>query len=212
MPSAGQLLLEHHLNVNVRAGTGSGRQHAFDKNYRGRPFPMRDGCIARFQINFAPGFEWGCRGKIGGIHIGPGYASGCRFSDNGASHRLMWDAGGGGYAYVYLPLGTFGGQPGPLKTKKNCGMDVWKQEFRGVFQPGKWHTVELGVKLNTPGRYDGTIMMAIDGRRYSLNGVMWRKGNETIDSFGVGVFHGGPCSATRNSSLQIQNITVQPWG
>ena len=198
------------ISVNIRPGQGAGKGHALNKRFSSSNLP--DAVIVVFQINFGSGFEWGCRGKIGGIKIGPGQSSGCRYSSNGASNRLMWDAGGGAYAYVYIPQGSEGQQPSQLSDPPRCGQSVWKEEFAGVFKPGQWHTVRLGVKLNTPGSANGKLLFGVDGTVKTLSGVVWRtQSGVDIDSFGLGIFHGGPCSATENSSLQIRNIKVHQW-
>lgn len=204
------------LDINIARGTGtsssSSGKHAFMRDFGGRPFPVSSGgVILSFDIQFAPGFEWGCRGKIGGLHIGSGKASGGRFSDNGASARAMWDRGGGSYVYVYVPTGTASGQPAPLRPRGNVGGIVWQSQYKGVFQTGKWHRVDVGVKLNTPGKYDGRLLYAIDGRTSTMNNVLWRKGNYAIGSFSLGIFHGGGCEATRNSKMAVRNIRVFAW-
>lgn len=214
----GKLLktLLESVDVDVRAGTGAGKQHALNKKFAGSPFPMRDAAVAAFDIRFAPGYEWGCQGKIGGLSVGPGESSGGRYSRNGASHRLMWDDGGGAFAYVYIPEGTEGRQPSQLGKNAAYGQGVWKSDFRNAFTTGKWHHVELGVKLNsmngsTPNA-DGKLMLSIDGKTRVLGGVIWRQiPNLAIEEFGLGIFHGGPCSASKNSSLSIKNLAIHEW-
>lgn len=199
------------ITVNVRRGMGSGGQHALQKDYRNR-FPIRDGCVVGFDINFAPGYEWGCKGKIGGLQIGTGKASGGRYSSNGATHRMMWDKNGGAYAYVYIPEGTAGRQPGPLANPGKYGQSVWKSSFAGKLKTDTWHRVELGVKLNTPGKSDGRMYMRIDDEEQTLNNVYWRtSGTMDITKFGFGIFHGGPCKAERNSTLYLKNVQLFEW-
>lgn len=53
---------------------------------------------------------------------------------SGASLRLMWEAENTGgrptpFAYVYLPSGTKGQQPGALQDTERCGQNV----FQGAF-------------------------------------------------------------------------------
>lgn len=211
-PSGGLIAhLENFLTVNIRPGMGNAVQHALNKTYRA-PFPLAaTGCVVRFEIKFGPPFEWGCRGKVGGIHIGPGAASGGRYSSNGASHRLMWDRGGGAYAYVYIPSGSAGRQPAPLRNPGTNGQLVFQRDFAGVFRVGQWYVVELGVRLNTVGANDGVLMLSINGKRRILNGVVWRLSNLPIQSFSFGVFHGGPCKATQNSIMNMRNVSVYRW-
>lgn len=201
------------INVSVKAGTGAGRKHAIDKDWK---VNLPDGAIASFDIKFNPGFEWGCRGKIGGLFIGTGSASGKEYSTTGASNRLMWGKNGSAYAYVYVPKGSQSQQPAPLNEKNDAGIGVWEDSYQGALKTGVWHHVELGVKLNsvTNGRpnADGVLSFSVDGNKRTLNGVIWRL-DEGLDvrKFNLGVFHGGPCSAQQDSSLAFKNLNVRSW-
>lgn len=198
-----------NLDVAVNAGTGHGTKHAYDKGFKGRPFPLQGGAVATFDIMFKNGYEWSCRGKIGGFFMGSGKASGGQHSSGAASMRMCWNGGGGAFAYVYVPTGTSGRQP-PAIAKGNgkWGVLIWESEFRGVFTYDKWSRVRMGLTLNSPGQGNGTMFMEIDGRRASMSGITWRTGKEPVSSFVLDVFHGGPCRATKNSALSIRNLSV----
>lgn len=200
------------VTVNIRKGMGAGGKHALNKDFGKGNFPIDDGAVVGFDINFAPGYEWGCKGKIGGLQIGSGKASGGDYSTNGATHRMMWDKGGGAYAYVYIPQGTGDRQPSQLSSPGEYGQSVWKSDFSGILKTDTWHRVELGVKLNTPGKSDGRMFMRIDGVERTLNNVYWRtSGGMDITAFGIGIFHGGPCKAEKDSTLYIRNMQLFKW-
>lgn len=207
-------LLRERLRVVHRRGTGPGR-HAYWRTFKNAPFPLFDGCVVSFDIRFERGFEWGCRGKIGGLFIGPGQADGGKHSRDGASFRVMWDSRGSAYGYVYVPTGSEYLQPPELARRAPKGQDILKDKFSGVFG-SRWRTVELGLKLNSfsrgrPNR-DGQLMLSVDGRTQRLKGVVWRLRKDiSIDAFTLGLFHGGPCSATRTSYSDVRNVVVYPW-
>lgn len=200
------------FNVTFQAGMGAGGKHAFHKSFGGAPFPASDGAIASFEINFAPGFEWSCGGKIGGFEIGSGPASGCRHSSDGASHRFNFNPNNSAKAYVYVPDGTQGRQPGPLQRRLNCGNGVFEDDFQGVFTEGRWHTIRMGVKLNTPGQANGKLMLSVDGRERVLDNVIMRSSaGMNIQGFQFGMFHGGGCKATKTSQLSVRNLKFGTW-
>lgn len=201
------------INIRIPPGSGSGSgNHAYNRGFEGRPFPITTGgIILSFDVWFAKGFEWGCRGKIGGLVVGTGRSAGGDFSDNGASARVMWDRDGGSYVYVYVPAGTAGQQPAPVRPRGDNGGIVWQPQYRRVFRTDTWHRVDLGIKLNTPGRYDGRLLFAVDGVTNVLDDILWRKGDYSIRMFALGVFHGGGCEATRESTMAIKNIRVYKW-
>ena len=202
-------VLERLLTVQIRPGMGSGKTHALNKLYKSPPFPLATKASVAFDIMFANGFEWGCRGKVGGFVVGSGPADGHEHSAGAASYRLCWNSGGGAFVYVYVPAGTGARQPpGPLQTIGRNGAILWDKEFRSAFRYDTWHRVEMSLSLNRPGANDGTMTLTIDGKTQTISGMVWRVANQKISFFGLGIFHGGPCSATKNSSLTIRNMMV----
>lgn len=207
--------LREETKVKHSRGTGPGR-HALQQSFRGDPFPLKRGCLVTFDVKFDPGFEWGCRGKIGGLRVGPGDAGGGEYSRDGASLRVMWDKGGGAYAYVYVPQGTHRMQPDPLAEKKRTGAGLFKEGFEGAFRGEGWHTVTLGLKLNAvrggKPAADGVLLFGVDGSERRLDNVVWRVDDALdVERFVLGVFHGGPCKATRTSFSNYRNIRVYDW-
>jgi hypothetical protein len=227
-------LNSREFTINVTKGTGSGAKHALDKDYR----VGGTGVVVRFAVKFHPGFEWGCKGKVGGLAMGPGKSSGGKYSENGASLRIMWDEGGGAHAYIYTPLGTFKHQPvRELQSQERYGqtlfLDVFNERKKALADTKDFHIVDLGVKLNDVKKgYDkkavesgkaedigghtvyknGRLLFAINGEERVLDGVIWRRyPNITIDTFGLGVFHGGPCKAEKNSKMSFGSIKKYAW-
>lgn len=211
-PSGPGTLLDQGVMASIKAGTGAGKSKSFQKRYHGLP---AQGAIVSFEVMFSPGFEWSCRGKVGGINIGPGTSSGCNYSTNGASLRLMWEAKRippTPFAYVYVPQGSASRQPPGLRNPPKCGQGLFQDEFKGMLTTGAWFRVQLGVLLNSAGgRPDGRLLFSVNGRTKVLDGVVWRLGNEKIESLTWNVFHGGGCAATKQSSLQIRDVRVSPW-
>lgn len=205
--------------IAIKAGMGHGAKHAYFQKFKDPPaFPMeRGGIRMSFQVKFHRGFEWGCRGKLGGVFMGTTSASAFKQSKRGASHRVMWDSGGGAHAYVYVPKGSEHLQPPELAVRKKAGQDVWVRDFAGKLNKfGVWHTVELGVKLNSVKngvpRADGKMMLRIGGLTKSLNKVVWRLYDDVaVEHFVISVFHGGPCRATRYSKLEVRKVSARSW-
>lgn len=204
------------VRVTHRPGSGPGK-HAYQRKFDDRPFPLNRGCVVTFEAKFDRGFEWGCRGKVGGLKVGPGASDGGDHSRRGASVRLMWDRGGGAYAYVYVPSGTYDQQPSPLDERVRKGQSVFKEDFSRALVGTGWHTVAIGLKLNTVTRTgkakaDGELFFAIDGKERTLQGVVWRVYDTIkIENFVLGVFHGGGCRAQRTSHSNYRNIRVHSW-
>ena len=227
-PAGGGTALERGpVKIPIKRGSGAG-------SFKNKPSPKyanipKTGAIVTFEVMFDPGYEWGCKGKVGGLSVGTGKSSGCNYSEDGASLRMMWDGDQGDvatpYAYVYVPTGTARKQPPGLQDPPRCGQDLYKfdPDFKGKMRSGVWYTISLGVKLNTQGErtgpgvedyrlhYDGQLLFSFEGKEKILNGVCWRKTGETIQQLHFNVFHGGPCKAQEDSSMQIRNVSVRPW-
>jgi len=116
-------------------------------------------------------------------------------------------------SYVYVPYGSGGQQPSGLRDPYGCGQKLFRDEFRDrAFKTEDWYDVELGLKLNTPGQADGELSLSVGGHKESLGGILWRyQEDQLLDNFLVSPFHGGPCTASRESHIHITNLQVQAW-
>jgi hypothetical protein len=162
-----------------------------------------------FDINFQPGFSFGNNnhsegGKVGGLHVGSGAASGCRHTDSGSSLRLVWDGGpdkrfkgSGASAYTYIPTSSRGKQPDFVNKEgdPNCGLHLWRKESDNIFsEVGSWYHVVLGIKLNDVGKSNGKIYYSITGPKNltrESDGFMWRTSNYDIREASISSFFGG---------------------
>lgn len=175
------------------------------------------GAVVAFDVYFDPAaWHWSRGGKLGGLFVGGGAASGGNHSADGASHRMMWQADGGAISYLYLPAGV--PQPNPaLAGAKAYGLGLHKDLFRGVLKPGQWNHVELGVKLNTFGpdgapAGDGKAALTVNGRTGVLDRVNWaaRPGTR-LSGFEYNAFFGGPDPAVVDSVSYLKNFVVHEW-
>lgn len=216
----GELDPAKETTIGIKQGTGSGRKKSFSATQK-LDLKGSDTAKASFDVAFDDGFEWGCNGKVGGLFIGGGKASGGKNSNDGASVRFNWTEGGGAFAYVYAPKGTGAQQKGAMQKEKK--VKLFKDEMRGVLAGDGYHNVELDVKLNSfnGGRAnnDGTLTMSVKDsagrvRKATQDGIVWRKNaNVGFDRLRIQPFHGGGAgkckAATRDSTIRIKNTKVQ---
>ena len=172
--------------------------------------------IVSFDAFFAPGWNFSRGGKLAGFHIGHGEASGYRHSDTGASHRLMWQAKGGAISYVYPPSNL--PQVDPKLKAEGHGVGYFQDVFpAGTLKVGKWHTIEIGVKLNSfddNGKpcADGKGWLSIDGTSAKLANIRWaRAPNLLISSFDFGTFFGGPDPSLVDCTAYFRNFKLMEW-
>ena len=231
-PSAGSVvLLGNEVRVNLSnktTSTGGGR--GFSQKW---PIPsqFKNACKMSFDINFQPGFSFGNNthsegGKVGGLHVGSGAASGCRHTDSGSSLRLVWDGGpdkrfkgSGASAYTYIPSSSRGKQPDFVNKEgdPNCGLHLWRNESDNIFsEVGSWYHVVLGIKLNDVGKSNGKIYYSITGPKNltkESDGFMWRTSNYTISEASVSSFFGGGGNQMNvwPSTYLIKNVMLSPY-
>lgn len=171
--------------------------------------------VVAFDIYFDPArWHWSRGGKLGGIFVGTGKASGGRHSDDGASHRIMWQEDGGAISYVYPPAGL--PQRDPKLKASNYGIGYHHQAFQGALKAGQWNHVEIGVKLNSfrggKPAMDGKAVLTVNGVTAALDGINWSKSPDIqITSFEYNTFFGGPDPARVDSVAYTKNYEVYEW-
>ena len=231
-PSAGSVVLlgkEVRVNLSNKTIAGNGGR-GFSQKW---PIPsqFKTACKMSFDINFQPGFSFGNNnhsegGKVGGLHVGSGAASGCRHTDSGSSLRLVWDGGpdkrfkgSGASAYTYIPTSSRGKQPDFVNKEgdPNCGLHLWRKESDNIFsEVGSWYHVVLGIKLNDVGRSNGKIYYSITGPKNltrESDGFMWRTSNYDIREASISSFFGGGGNQNKvlPSTYLLKNVMLSPY-
>lgn len=214
-PGAGAVLKAFH-----RKGSGTSAHPHTDANgirvvSQHPAIAGQQSVVVSFDLYFDPNrWHWSRGGKLGGLFVGQGKASGGRHVSDGASHRIMFQANGGAISYCYFPAGV----PQPnVQTKGNAmGEGYHHQLFKGAFTPGTWHRVQIGLKNNTfvDGKpaADGAAMLTIDGKTGMLRGVNWSATpGTTLESFELSSFFGGPAPAVVDSVFYARNFSVHEW-
>ncbi|MFD7710714.1 polysaccharide lyase [Streptomyces sp. NPDC059785] len=106
----------------------------------------------RYYVRFPEGFDFVKGGKLPGLYGGTNTSGGhVPDGSNGLSTRYMWRSGGRGEVYAYLPASVVHGT--------SLGRGSWS------WPVGRWACVEQGVRLNRPGRADGSVTVYLDGRQ-----------------------------------------------
>jgi len=133
-----------------------------------------------YRVRFPAGFQFNKGGKLPGLFGGDHVAGGnVPDGSNGLSTRYMWRAGGAGEVYAYLPSSKRHGS--------NLGTGSW------TFPTGRWATVQQRVRLNTPGRDDGSITVWLDGEQvFRADDLVFRdSATLQIDGVFFSTFFGG---------------------
>lgn len=119
-----------------------------------------------YRIRFGADFDFVLGGKLPGLAGGTGNTGGnTPNGTDGWSARMMWVTYGpapgdqaNAIQYVYHPdqPGTFG---------DNIRWDDTADGSWADFEADRWYSFEHRIVMNTPGQYDGTIQVWLDGER-----------------------------------------------
>jgi hypothetical protein len=173
-------LLGDVLRVNYPAGSASptvARQYDRPEGGAQLYLPLRSGPAdtlhLRYYLRFPADFNFVKGGKLPGLYGGS--VTGGRHIPNGEdglSTRYMWRTGGRAEVYAYLPTSVDHGT--------SLGRGDWQWPL------GRWTCVEQDVRLNEPGRKDGSVTIHLDGAEVlASDGLEFR----TIGRLGIeGVF------------------------
>lgn len=135
-----------------------------------------------FDVQFEESFEFVRGGKLHGLGGGMRTVGCTPIQKNGWSVRIMWLQNGKPIIYIYHQ-----------DRENRCG-DEYAGENDFVFVPGKWHAIELEVKLNTDSTTnDGWATLYIDNIQIVKVENIKITGSEKahIDTFMFNTFFGG---------------------
>jgi hypothetical protein len=153
-----------------------------------------------YRVRFAEGFDFVLGGKLPGLAGGKANTGGKRPDGrDGWSARMMWRKNGRAVQYVYHP-----DQPG-----------IYGEDFdwQVRFVPGRWHTVEHRIVMNTPGHRDGVIETWFDGEpALAVHDLRFRDTPRfAIDSVFISAFFGGngpEWAASRDETISFDDFIV----
>jgi hypothetical protein len=170
----------------------------------------------RFKVYYPQDYPWGpemkkTAGKIFGFQIGEGESSGGKYSTTGATFRVTWNLNGGAGPYLYPQLKRdHGGTPtwsqldqtDEIKRIAGGGdisgvaMHLWYPEDKNdkwtfKLEKERWNEIEMFCKLNTPGKYDGVLELAINGVRRRTDAFRYRYDKSKINELIFSTFFGG---------------------
>jgi hypothetical protein len=189
-------------SASTRSSKGDGTPHGGAQLYLPLAAGQVDELHLRYYQYLPAGFTWVKGGKLPGLYGGT-VNNGRKIPDgtDGWSTRYMWRRDGAAEVYAYLPSSKLHGT--------SLGRGDW------TWPTGRWTCVEQAVKLNTPGRSDGSVTVWLDGTQvYSKTGLVFRSvGGLKIDGLFFSTFFGGgdaSWATPRDQSAQFAAFAVSP--
>lgn len=186
-------------------------------HFRARPacLPATDVTLS-YRVRFPGSFEWSKGGKLPGLFVGFGDASGGDRSSTAASCRLMWQREGGAIAYLYPPSGVKQSAE-YWQAAKRAGRygDVMFGGAGLQFRRGDdtWNDVVLRVKLNgfdSDGEPvpDGVVTLAVNQQAATFADVIWRRRRDVrISHIAFTTFYGGKWRCPRDTYAEFKDVS-----
>ena len=186
-------------------------------NFKARPhcLPASDVTLS-YRVRFADNFQWTRGGKLPGLFIGRGHASGGDHSAAAASCRLMWLARGKVIAYVYTPSGArqSASYAQEAHENKRYGDSLFHDAKLYLKLDGHWNDIVIRVKVNgftedgAP-RPDGVVSLSVNGQATSFTGIVWRRKPEIkIEHIAVTTFFGGKWKSEADTHADFKDFAV----
>jgi hypothetical protein len=139
-----------------------------------------------FDVRFGEDFQWVKGGKLHGLGPEEPVTGGKDRAPEKWSARLMFDGKGHTKSYLY--------EQSPDEKYGVGGLSK-----APVFKKGVWHKVVMRVKVNTPGKADGTFSVSVDGKEVNKESSVEFRGSDgkdtLISTMLFSTFHGGESSA-----------------
>lgn len=84
------------------------------------------------------------------------------------------------------------------------------ENSKALLENNRWYCIEMFVKMNTPGKYDGTLRGWIDGEPvFERTNLRFRDTRDLkIETIWLNLYHGGSLVAPSDQILFIDNIVV----
>lgn len=185
-------------------------------NFRARPhcLPATDVTLS-YRVRFADSFDWSRGGKLPGLFIGFGEASGGKHSGTAASCRLMWQRDGGVICYVYPPTGVrqSGAYAKAAKLGDRYGDGLFGAAGLRLARGDRWNDIVMRVKLNTFDAedqpvQDGVVTISVNQQAATFQGIVWRRRRDVrISHISFTTFYGGKWKCPRDTHAEFKGVS-----
>lgn len=215
----GEVTVENDILVVKYKAGAVGSKSGVTTHIAPSDFP-KDQVTLKFEVFFEKGWAWKQGGKLPGVYIGEEGASGGDWAMHDGSVRVIFKEQAKCCGYVYIPL-----EVAPDHTRKTMdkaqtreyrnlvshtdkGDHIWR-DGAGDLKIGEWNTIELFVKLNTPGKQDGLLRLTVNGESHELKMVFRDRLTTFLHGISLTSFFGGSAKAAaapKNAVTKFRNF------
>ena len=176
--------------------------------------------VLAFDVCFRKGFNFAEGGKLLGLGVGVGAASGKDHSPTAASHRINFQKDGSAVSYIYIPQGL--SQSNTKLTDDGGGNKFFEDIFpAGTLKvgDGQYNHIELGIKINSfdttksPSAVaDGIAVLTINGVSGEVKDVRWSASPDLLINYVTfNTFFGGKTPSQVDSVAHFKNFALHAW-
>lgn len=207
------------LRVEYPAGSGpfSSSRTPGGCHFKARPkcLPGTDVTL-HYKVRFPESFDWGRGGKLPGLGVGPGKASGGRHTSDGASARLMWLDHGRLVAYVYVPthIRQSSQYYKTIHRKGSYGDELFERMNLELKRGEAWNDIVVRVKLNgfddeNKPLHNGILTLGLNGKTFTREDIVWRTSPDIhVQDVMVTTFFGGKWTSPTDTYAEFSQFFV----
>jgi hypothetical protein len=185
--------------------------------------PMDEAWL-RYDLYLPDDFDFYAGGKLPGLSgISDGIdpystSAGGEYRSTSWSGRILWHPEGELTSYLYVP------HAGGMDLEESFNPDNgqvygisgrWRQDGTGAVMhvtKGKWHSIDLHYRMNTPGKNDGLFEGYLDTRLgIRLDDVQYRDADHpdlSINQLFLSTFFGGPTANETDQTWYLDDLAI----
>lgn len=195
------------MTIKIKRGIHGNRSGGAFRSNPWNKLPA-DQLTLSYEVYFPSEFQWTKGGKLPGVCFGTANgecSTGGDWRPDQGSFRIMWRENGRAIGYSYMAVK--GGPKPALEAQgtayksitdrtERTGHDLWKKSAPGLQLIKGWNTVTMELKMNTPGKKDGTISLTVNGENRNVRDVVFRQAsNVKFTNVLIQSFFGGGSNA-----------------
>ena len=216
---------DHVVRVRYPKDSGSGSTPMGSRisggMRNGDAFPLglpASAIVLAFDVCFGTGFNFADGGKLLGLGVGVGPASGKDHSPTAASHRINFQKDGSAVSYIYIPQGLK--QSNTKLTDDGGGNKFFADIFpAGTLKvgDGQYNHIELGIKINSfdatkSPEANGIAVLTINGVSGEVKDVRWSARPDLLINYVTfNTFFGGKTPSQIDSVAYFKNFALHAW-
>ena len=177
-----ELQVTFPANCGAPANNKCGRESGMSFFAMPKGYIPSESSTMSYDVFFPKDFDFSKSGTLPGLSIGSSSgANGGSWTRNSGAARLIWQMGAGQRSPSLSPFFNF-----PTEVSKMTQTSAIELKPK----LDDWNTISYTVKLNTPGRKDGSVTLTLNGVTKTQTNISFRKSKLTVNGLSMTSWYG----------------------